>query len=75
MGLNKPPLNQLLDKVDSKYTLIVVAAKRAREFIEAEANGVQTEANPVSKAFEEIAAGKVVWERIQECDEPAADAE
>lgn len=30
-GLTEPPIDDLLDKVDSKYALVVYAAKRARQ--------------------------------------------
>jgi DNA-directed RNA polymerase subunit omega len=30
-GIIDPPIDQLLDKVDSKYQLVIVAAKRARQ--------------------------------------------
>lgn len=30
-GIIDPPIDELLDKVDSKYQLVIVAAKRARQ--------------------------------------------
>lgn len=50
-----PAINELLQKVDNKYSLILVTAKRARHLVE----GASTEAkinneNPVSIATEEI---------------------
>lgn len=30
-GITNPPIDELLDKVDSKYALVVYAAKRARQ--------------------------------------------
>ncbi|WP_371371430.1 DNA-directed RNA polymerase subunit omega [Sporomusa aerivorans] len=55
-----PPLEVLLDKVDDKYTLCVVAAKRAREIIK---RGEILPQKPVSVALEEIASGKTAYQR------------
>ncbi len=30
-GITNPPIDELLDKVDSKYSLVLYAAKRARQ--------------------------------------------
>jgi DNA-directed RNA polymerase subunit omega len=60
-----PPLEQLMQRVDTKYTLVVVAAKRARDLM-AGKDQPRIEAysdKPVSIALEEIAAGAVYWER------------
>ncbi len=61
--LNKPPLNQLMQNMDSKYTLVIVAAKRARMMISDNpdmlANSMM---NPVSMALNEIAEGKTFWQ-------------
>lgn len=60
--LNKPTLRELMKNIDSKYTLVIVAAKRARTIIEdnpdmlAAATG-----NPVSMALNDIAEGNIVW--------------
>lgn len=62
----KPSLDVLVTKVDSKYTLVVAAAKRARELMaEALAKGVEMPVKPVTKALEEIAAGKLHYERTK----------
>lgn len=57
--MNQPSLDQLMHKVDSRYTLVVIAAKRARELT---ADGEEENAlpsKPVSVALQEIAAGKI----------------
>lgn len=62
----KPSLDQLMTKVDSKYTLVAVAAKIARRLTEEQpelANSRTT--NPVSIALREIAEGYVAWERTK----------
>ena len=52
----KPPLKKLESQVDSKYTLVTLAAKRARELTD----------KPVSLAFYEIAEGEVTYKRTKE---------
>ena len=61
-----PPLEVLLDKVDDKYTLCVVAAKHAREILsrgEILVDGKPQK--PVSVALEEIASGKITYQRTK----------
>ena len=65
--LNKPPLNQMMPYVDSKYTLVIVAAKRARLTIDSSQDMLHTDMlNPVSLALEEIAEGKLEWQRTKD---------
>ncbi|MEP9851711.1 DNA-directed RNA polymerase subunit omega [Staphylococcus aureus] len=57
-----PPLNELTDKVSSKYLIATTAAKRARELDENPEVGTLNKYNsrkPVGKALEEIADGDV----------------
>lgn len=59
-----PSIDTLLEKVDTKYSLVTLAAKRARQL--KELDNLQIE-NPksvklVGKALEEIAAGKITLE-------------
>lgn len=76
--LMDPPVEQLLDKVDSKFTLVALGSQRARQ-INAYYNSLgeglgrivppqvtSVSGKPLSIAFEEIAAGKVVYERAPE---------
>jgi DNA-directed RNA polymerase subunit omega len=71
-----PPAEDLLDKVDSKFTLVVLAAKRARQ-INAYYNQLgegmgmvvppqvtSVSGKPLTIAFEEIAAAKAAWHRV-----------
>lgn len=56
----KPSVNELLKKVENRYALIVMVAKRARQI----ANGAEPltdvkEKSPVTLAVNEIAEGKV----------------
>lgn len=59
----KPPLEALLDRVENKYALVIVAAKRARQLKEGSLPMVEVDSgNPVTVALEEIAAGKIRFE-------------
>lgn len=56
----KPTVKELLEKVDNRFELVVVTAKRARQI----ANGAEVltkadEESPVTLAANEIAEGKV----------------
>jgi DNA-directed RNA polymerase subunit omega len=59
----KPPLEALLGRVENKYALVIVAAKRARQLKEGALPMVEVDSgNPVTVALEEIAAGKIRFE-------------
>lgn len=61
-----PPMDDLLKKVDSKYTLAVFAAKRAREIISGEAALVESGSNKaVTIALEEILRSKLFYQRTK----------
>ncbi|HEV8354323.1 MAG TPA: DNA-directed RNA polymerase subunit omega [bacterium] len=56
----KPPLEALLDRVENKYALVIVAAKRARQLKDGALPMVDIDSgSPVTVALEEIAAGKI----------------
>jgi len=76
--LMDPPIEDLLDKVDSKFTLVALGAARARQ-VNAYYNSLgeglgrvvppqvaSVSGNPLSIAFEEIAAGKTTYHRVGE---------
>lgn len=55
-----PPVSELVDKVGSRYQLINLVAKRARELsAEAEEKGEPMDEKPVSVAINEVYAGKL----------------
>ena len=63
-----PPIGELLEKVDCRYTLVVMAAKRARQLVAGDAPLIETkeeDMKPVSLAVEEIYEDKVTYERIR----------
>ena len=72
----EPKIDELLSHVDSRYTLVILAAKRAREINSyysqlGEGRGEYVpplvegglDSKPLAIALEEIAEGKVVFER------------
>ena len=78
-----PPIEQLLDKVDSKFTLVTLAARRARNinsYFNQLGDGLghmippqvsSTARKPLSIAFEEISVDKIV--SVELPDEPETD--
>jgi len=55
-----PPMSELLKNVDSRYLLVNVVARRARQIsIEAEQEGYALEDKPVTLAIREVADGKL----------------
>lgn len=86
-----PPIENLLDKVDSKFELVTLAARRARQinsYFSHLGEGLGTAIppqvisvarKPLSMAFEEISAGKIVAtevvEEVPAEEAPAADGE
>ncbi len=75
-SLMDPRIEDLLERVDSKFTLVTLASKRAREINDyynqlGEGLGrivppqvTSVSRKPVSIALEEVEAGKIVYERI-----------
>lgn len=59
-----PSIVALLEKVDNRYALVVVAARRARQIIAGEKKLTDFESSkPVTIAIHEIDEGKVVFEK------------
>ena len=77
-SLMEPRIETLMSKVDSKFTLVTLAAMRAREINDyynqlGEGLGrivppqvTSVSRKPLSIALEEISANKIVYERIEE---------
>ena len=82
--LMDPPIEELLDKVDSKFTLVALGSARARQvnsYYNSLGEGLgkvvppqvaSVSGKPVSIAFEEIAAGKATFTRPDPEEEAAA---
>ena len=76
-----PRIESLLDKVDSKFTLVSLSAKRARQinsYFNQLGEGLgaivppqvtSVSRKPLSIALEEIAAGKITFVRPEESEE------
>lgn len=61
-----PSIDMLITKVDSKYTLVIAAAKRARMLNENVPRLIESRSlKNVSVALEEIAAGKIGYMRYK----------
>ncbi|WZL74781.1 DNA-directed RNA polymerase subunit omega [Clostridiaceae bacterium 35-E11] len=59
-----PPINQLMEKVDSRYSLVIVASKRAREIIDGDGKLTNAESSkPVTIATHEIAEQKILCKK------------
>ena len=58
-----PPMASLVDKVGSRYLLVNLVARRAREIANnAEESGEILEKKPVSSAIDEVYSGKLTIE-------------
>jgi DNA-directed RNA polymerase subunit omega len=82
-----PPIEELLDKVDSKFTLVALAAKRGRQvnsyynqlgeglgaIVPPQVTSVSRK--PLSIALEEIAANKITFVRTEGDDGESAGGE
>lgn len=76
----KPEIDLLLSKVDSKYTLCIVSARRARQIndmvhgmrdqallaMDNSQIGQLTSTKPLTLSLDEIADGDVSYERVKE---------
>jgi DNA-directed RNA polymerase subunit omega len=65
-----PSINKLQEKTDSRYSLVILAAKRARDIIDGKQ--ILTEEaseRPVSQAAKEIAADLITCKREEEADQ------
>lgn len=61
-----PSIDTLVTKVDSKYTLVVLAAKRAREIMDGSVTTVESKSNKqVTVALEEVAQDQITYERTK----------
>ena len=69
-GMRYPSIDALLEKVDSKYTLAYIAAKRAKS-IQQEGTSLEYSKckKPVGIALEEVLEDKIQVEFIDKVDE------
>lgn len=64
--MKQPSLDVLMTHVDSKYTLVVVAAKRARELMADSNTDEPEDIKPVSRALEEMSQDKISFSLVKE---------
>ena len=56
----KPSIDELLEVMEDRYTLVIAASKRARQIVESETAAERySEDKPVTAAIKEIMEGKV----------------
>jgi DNA-directed RNA polymerase subunit omega len=62
-----PPINKIRIKVDSKYTLVILAAKRARDLLDGKPQLIEDDDEvPVSIAAKEIYADLIPYAREED---------
>ena len=72
--MTEPPIGELLEKVDCRYTLAVEASKRARELIGGSLPLIDTkETKPLTIAIEEINRGLITYDTPAEEEEKIAE--
>ena len=68
--MTQPPIGELLEKVDCRYTLAVEASRRAREIIAGSLPLIDTkETKPLSIAIEEINRRLITYSRDEQANE------
>jgi len=61
--MSQTPVEDLMEHVDSKYRLVIVAAKRAKQLNRGAAPLIQTRSvKPTYQALQEMATGKLAYE-------------
>jgi DNA-directed RNA polymerase subunit omega len=62
-----PSIVELLRKVDNRYSLVIVTAKRARQIIQGDEPLIRVNSNkPLTVAINEVYSGEIVYETIKE---------
>lgn len=65
-----PSIKSLLEKVDNKYSLVAMTAKRARQLVDGQESLAHVNShNPVTIATNEIAAGFIQTETDKDAQE------
>lgn len=71
-----PSMSELLTKIDNRYLLVNVTAKRARELAEeAEENEITLAEKPVKLALDDIMSGRIAVLPQEEAEAPQAQPE
>ena len=62
-----PSIVELLEKVDNRYTLVVMTSKRARQLIDGEKPLVAVEkGKPLTVAIDEVYSNAITYETVKE---------
>lgn len=62
----EPAIDSMLHLVDSKYTMVIVSARRARQLLAgARRHAASRSDKPVTVALEELAAGSLQYQRLK----------
>lgn len=62
-----PSIVELLEKVDNRYSLVVITSKRARQLIEGEKPLTLVDINkPLTIAINEVNSGEITFETVKE---------
>ena len=70
MAIVQPTINELTEKVDCRYTLVVEASKRARELVDGGQPLIDAkDMKPLKVAVEEINRGLLTYERDEDLGE------
>ena len=68
--MTEPPIGELLEKVDCRYTLVIETAKRARQLVAGAQPLIDPkDMKPVTIAIEEINRGLLTYQRNLEDEE------
>lgn len=62
-----PSIMELMEKVDNRYSLVVITSKRARQLIEGNKPLIDTDSNkPLTIAVNEVNSGAITYETVKE---------
>lgn len=62
-----PSIMELMEKVDNRYSLVVITSKRARQLIEGKKPLIETDSTkPLTVAVNEVNAGAITYETVNE---------
>ncbi|MCM8710565.1 DNA-directed RNA polymerase subunit omega [Clostridium sp. SYSU_GA19001] len=62
-----PSIVDLLEKVENRYSLVIITSKRARQIIEGDKPLIDVEKNkPLTVAINEVNAGVITYETLKE---------
>lgn len=70
MPMTNPPIGELMNKVDCRYTLVVEVSKRARQLVGGSPPLIDTsEVKPLNVSVEEVNRGLITYERVMDLED------